>query len=91
MRWVGHVACMGEVRNSYKILVRKSEGKRPSGIPMHRQENTIRMDLREIGWEGVDWLHLAQNKDQQQAVVNMVNEPSGSIKSWEFLDYLSDY
>jgi hypothetical protein len=46
--WVGHVACMGEMRNSYKILVRKSEGKRPLERPRHTGEGSIGMDLREI-------------------------------------------
>jgi len=48
MRWAGHVACMEEMRNTYKILVRKPEGKRPHGRPRHRWENNIRMDLMEI-------------------------------------------
>jgi hypothetical protein len=47
MRWVGHVAHMGEMRNAYNILVGKLEGKRPVGRPRHRWEN-IRVDLREI-------------------------------------------
>jgi len=45
MRWAGHAACMGEIRNAYKILVGKSEGKRPRGRPRRRWED-IRMDLR---------------------------------------------
>jgi hypothetical protein len=49
-----HVACMGEMRNAYKILVRKSEGKRPFGRPRPRWEDNIRMDLTEIWWEVVD-------------------------------------
>jgi hypothetical protein len=52
-------------------LVGKPEGKRPLGRPRHGWED-IRLDLREIGWEGVDWMHLAQDRDQWQAVVNMV-------------------
>jgi hypothetical protein len=58
MRWAGqHVACMGEERIVYKVLVGKSEGKRPLGRPRHRWENGIRMDLGEIGlgvWIGFD-------------------------------------
>jgi hypothetical protein len=46
------------------ISVRKYEGKRQLGRPRHRWEDNIRMDLREIGWEGVDWMHLAHDKDQ---------------------------
>jgi hypothetical protein len=49
MRWAGHVACMGEKRNAYRILVGKPEGKRPLGRPRCRWEDNIRMDLREIG------------------------------------------
>jgi len=53
MRTAGHVALMGEMRNYYKILVRKPERKRPRGRPRRRWEDNIRMDLREIGREGV--------------------------------------
>jgi hypothetical protein len=63
MKWVGHVACIGEVRNAYKILVLKPEGKRPLVRTRHRWENNIRIDLREIGWEGVDQTHLVQDRD----------------------------
>jgi hypothetical protein len=63
---------MGEVRNVYKILVTEPEGKRPLGRPRHRWEDYTKMDLREIGWEGVDWLHLAQDGDKWRAVVNVV-------------------
>jgi hypothetical protein len=55
---------MREMRNAYNILVRKRDGKRPLGRPRHRWEDSIRIDLREIGWEGVDWLHLAQDRHQ---------------------------
>jgi hypothetical protein len=54
MRWVGHVACMGEVRGAYKILVGRPEGRRPLGRPRHRWEDNIKMDLREIGFGDVD-------------------------------------
>jgi hypothetical protein len=60
---------MGGRRNAYNILVGKPEGKRPLGSPRHRWED-IRMDLREIGWESVDWTHLTQDRDQWQALVN---------------------
>jgi hypothetical protein len=49
MRWAEHVACMREERKVYKVLVRKSEGKKPLGRPRHRWEEGIRMDLRVIG------------------------------------------
>jgi len=51
-------------------LVRKPEGKRPLGRPRRRWEDNIKMDLREIGWEDVDWIHLAQDRDQWRALVN---------------------
>jgi len=69
---VRHVAHMGEMKNAYKILVRKPEGKRLLRRPRHRWEDNIRTDLKEIGCEGVDWLHVAQDRDQWQAVVNRV-------------------
>jgi hypothetical protein len=56
----------------YKILIGKPEGKRPLGRYRRRWEDNIRMDLREIWWEGVDWMHVIQNKDQWWAVVNRV-------------------
>jgi hypothetical protein len=64
MKWAVHVAHMGEVRNVYKILVAKPEGKRLFGRIRHRLKDNIRMDLREIGWEGMKWVHLAQDRDQ---------------------------
>jgi hypothetical protein len=54
MRWTGHVACIGEMSYAYGILVGKPEGKRTLRKPRHRWESNIKMDLREIGWEGVD-------------------------------------
>jgi hypothetical protein len=69
MTWAGHVACMGEERKVYKVLVGKSEGKRPLGRPRHRWGDGVRMDLREIGFGGVDWIRLAQDRDQWWAVV----------------------
>jgi hypothetical protein len=53
MRWVGHVVCLGEEKNVYKVLMGKPEGKIPLGRPRHRWEDGIRMDLKEIGWGGV--------------------------------------
>jgi hypothetical protein len=72
MRWTGHAARMGEMRHVYKILVGKPERKRPLGRRRRRWEDNIRMDPREIGLEGVDWILLAQDRDQWRAVVNTV-------------------
>jgi hypothetical protein len=58
MRWMGYVARIGELRNGYKILVLKSEGKRPLGRPRRRWEDNIKIDLKAIGFEVVDWIHL---------------------------------
>jgi hypothetical protein len=71
MGWAGHVACLGEKINAYRILVVKPEGKRPIGRPRHRWEDNIKMNLRE-GWGDVDWIYLAQDRDQWRAVVNTV-------------------
>jgi hypothetical protein len=63
---------MTENRNSYRILVGKPEGKRPLGRPRREWVNNIKMDLREIGCDGVDCIGLAQDRDQWKALVNMV-------------------
>jgi hypothetical protein len=54
------------------ILVGKPEGKRPLGRLRRRWVDNIKMDLREIGWYGMDWIDLAQNRDQRRALVNTV-------------------
>jgi hypothetical protein len=64
LRWEGHVAWMGEKINAYSILVGKPEGKGPLPRPRHRWEGNIRSDLGEMEWEGVDWMHLSQDRDQ---------------------------
>jgi hypothetical protein len=64
MRWAGHVARMGEKRKVYKVLVGKPEGKRSLGRLRRRWEDGIRMDLRETGLGGVDWIRLAQDRDR---------------------------
>jgi hypothetical protein len=63
---------MGEGRNVYRVLVGKPEGKRPLGRPRRRWEDGMKMDLREIGCGGVEWIHLSQDRDRWRAVVNAV-------------------
>jgi hypothetical protein len=72
IRWTGHIARMGKKRNAYRILVGKPEGERPLGRPKRRWEDNIRMDLREIGWGGMDWIDLAQDTDQLMPLMNTV-------------------
>jgi hypothetical protein len=55
---------MGEQRNAYGILVEKPEGKRPLGRPRCRWVYNIKMDFREVGWDGMDWIDLDQDRDQ---------------------------
>jgi hypothetical protein len=68
MRREGHVARMGEKRNAYTILVGKPDGYRPLGRPRRRWVDSIKMDLRGIGWSGMDWIDLVQNRDQWRAL-----------------------
>jgi hypothetical protein len=64
MKWAGHVACMGEARGVYRVLVGKSEGRRPLGKPRRRWEDNIGMELWEVGCGCVDWMELAQDRDR---------------------------
>jgi hypothetical protein len=84
MRWAGHVARMGERRGAYRVLVGKPEGKIPLGRPKRRWEDNIKLDLLEVGCEGVDWIELAQDMDSG-GCCDCGNEPSGSIKCGKFL------
>jgi hypothetical protein len=61
---------MGEKRNAYRILVGKPERKRPLGRQRRRWVDNIKIDLKEIGWNGVDWIYLAQDRDQWRTLVN---------------------
>jgi hypothetical protein len=67
IRWAGHIARMGAKRNAYGILVGKPEGKRPLGRPRRKWVDNVKMDLRDIGWDGV-----AQERDQWKALVKKV-------------------
>jgi hypothetical protein len=70
MRWAGHVARMGEGRGAYRVLVRRPEGRRPLARPRRRWEDNIKMDLQEVGWGGMDWIDMAQDRDRWRAVVS---------------------
>ena len=70
MRWAGHVACTGERRVVYRVLVGKPEGKRPLGKPRRRWEDNIKMDLQEVGCWGMDWMELAEDRNRWRALVN---------------------
>jgi len=64
--------CIGERRSIYRVLVGKPEGKRPLGRPRHRWEDNIKMDLQEVGCEGMAWIKLAQGRDRWQALVSVI-------------------
>jgi hypothetical protein len=68
LKWAGH----GEERNTYKILLRKLDGRTSLRRSMHRWEDNTKMDLREIDLEDAQWSHLVQNRDQWWALVNTV-------------------
>jgi hypothetical protein len=72
MRWAGHVTRMEGERKVYKVLVGKTERKRPLGRPRRRREDGIRINFMETGWGSVEWIQLAQDRDRWRAVVNTV-------------------
>ena len=72
MKWAGHVACMGERRGVYRVLVGKHEAKRPLGRSRRRWDNNIKMDLQEVECGGLNWIELAQDRDRWRALVNAV-------------------
>jgi hypothetical protein len=63
---------MGKKRNAYKILVGNLEGKRPLGRPRRRWVDNIKRDIKERGWDDMDWIDLAHGRDQWRALVNAV-------------------
>ena len=69
MRWVGHVAHMGEGRGVHRVLVGKPEGKRPLGRPRHKWEDNIKTDLQEVGGGCGDWMELAQDREKWRALL----------------------
>jgi hypothetical protein len=75
MKWVGHVAQMGRRGMHIGYWLWKARRKRPLHRPRRRSLDNIKMDLREIEWDGVDWIDMAQDRDQLRALVNMVLNP----------------
>ena len=71
LRWAGHVGRTGESRGAYRVLVGKPEGRRQLERLRHRWEDTVKMDLREVGW-GMNWIDLSQDRERLRAVVNAV-------------------
>jgi hypothetical protein len=65
---------MGKGRGVYRVLVGKSEGRRPLWRPRRRWEDNIKMDLREVGCEGTGWNELAQDRNKWRALVNAVTK-----------------
>ena len=80
IRWVGHVARVGEEKGVYRVLLRKPEGERPLGRPRRRWVDNIRMDLQEVGCGYMDWIGLVQDRDRWWTLV------SALMKCGEFLD-----
>jgi hypothetical protein len=72
MRWAWHEAPIREGRGVYRVLVEKPEGKRPLGRSRHRWEDSIKMNLQEVGCESMEWIEQAQNRDRWRVLVNAV-------------------
>jgi hypothetical protein len=75
---------MREKRNAYRILVGEPEGKRPLQRLRRRWVDNVKMVLREIGWGGVDWSDLAQDKNQWRVLVNTVMNLRVPYNAWKF-------
>jgi hypothetical protein len=89
MRWAGHMARMGEKRNVYGLLVGKPERRRPLGRSRRKWIDDVKMDVLEIGLSVVDWIGLAQDRYRwRESSCELGNEPSGSIKCRETIEWL---
>ena len=92
MRWAGHVACMGDRRGAYRVLMGRPEGKITLVRYRLRWGDDIKMDLQDVGWGGMDWIDLAQDKDTRRAHVNEVMNlrgPQNAGNSWLAEDLLA--
>ena len=69
---MGHVACIGERKGVYRVLVGKRKGKRPLGRPSRRWQDNANMDLQQVGCGGMDWIELNQDRDSWRTLVNAV-------------------
>jgi len=76
---------MGDRRGTYRVLVGRPEGRRPLGRPRRRWEDNIKVDLHEVGWGGMDWIDLAQDKDTWRALVIIVMNVWASKNTETFL------
>jgi hypothetical protein len=81
---------MGKMMNAYRILVGKGEGKRPLGRRRRKCVDKIEMDLIEIGWYGLDWIDMAQDRDHCRGLVNTVLNLR-VLKCWEVLEWLHNW
>jgi hypothetical protein len=81
----GALAGIEERRGAYRVLVEKPEGKRPLRRPRYRWEDNIKMDLQEVGLEGMDWIDLVQDRDRWQALVNGVTNLQVPLNEGDFL------
>jgi hypothetical protein len=72
MKWAGHVAGIGKKRKAFRLLVGKPEGNTPLGRPRRRWVDNIKMNFREIGLSGIEWIDLAHDMDRWRDLVNTV-------------------
>ena len=82
----GHIVRMGERRGAYRVLMGKSERKRPLGRPRCKWDGNIKTDLQEVGCMDMDWVGLAQDRDRWRGICECGNELSGPKKCGEFPD-----
>jgi hypothetical protein len=88
MGWAGNVARIGKIIAVYRVLVGKPERKRPLGRPRRRWEDHIKMDFQEVGYRGMDWIELAQDRDRWLPLVNAVMKLRVPINAENFLTSL---